>query len=378
MKWNNKGHQFDKEAEILQDTDNCFVLWGLANIGRKFYSDYHNCINITGAVDSNEKMHGNVWNGLTVSSPDSIICKEKQIIIVTSSAYPKIKSVLQQKGFVENVNMFDYFVFMQIYEIYAHNRLYSRRIDISLTEKCTLKCKKCNMFMPYFNKSCDLDHYDVLKQIDEYFDMVDYVESFNLLGGEPLLYSNLAQTVDYVGQKYRDRMEHLKIFTNGTILPSDELLDNCKKWNVEIQISDYTNEVHYESRINQVMDILDKREISYYTFKSDEWGDFGFPDNPNNIGKEEVEGYFNACRAPFRGLYKSRVYFCHLETSAIRAGLFPDNSNDYFEIDRSRKKEFFEFDMGYNEQGGITFCAKCRGCYPLNKLTVPAAKQKER
>ena len=155
--------------------------------------------------------------------------------------------------------------------------------------------------------------------------------------------------------------------------------ENLKKYNVIIQISDYTDRVDYKKRKEDLTGLLEKHDIQYKVLRSDEWGDFGFPENPNDLmNEEQLTHFFNRCRAPFRGLYRQKVYFCHLETSAVRAGLFPDHKNDSFDLQgeySDKKISFLEFDEGYCEKGYITFCAKCRGCSCVNDLTVVSAEQ---
>lgn len=378
MKWKNKYHEFDNTAKILCDSNTKYYLWGTANIGHNLFELCGSKINIVGVVDSNINRQGTSFYEFVIQSPEILESKKNYIVIVATSAYEEVKKELIKKGFGENVDFFDYFVFLQIYQMYKNNKLYSRRLDISLTERCTLKCKKCNMFMPYFKNPTDLNKKEILRDIDNYFNIVDYLESFNLLGGEPFLYKELDEIIHYVGEKYRKRIEHFKIFTNGTIMPNDELLKLFKLYDMEIQISDYTDVVPYNKKMEEIIKKLTEQQIKNYILKSSEWGDFGFPENPNQIEDHNLIAYFEACKAPFRGLYKNRVYFCHLETSAIRAGMFEDFENDYFDLEQNDvdvKKKFLEFDFGFSEEGAIQFCKKCRGCYPLNKLFVPAAEQ---
>ena len=380
MKWKNQGHEFDKTAAMLCDKKARFYIWGTANIAKNLIARCGKEINIIGAVDSNTAYQGQHICGLIIEDPEILDPKSGYIVLVTTSAINEIKPQLIRKGFEENINFFDYFVFTQIYQLYKHDKLYSRRLDIALTERCTLKCRKCNMFMPYFKNPGDLDKANVFKQIDQYFSMVEYLESFNLLGGEPFLYTPLAEIIAYTAQKYRDNIEHFKIFTNGMLLPGEELLKLFHKYSVEIQISDYTEVVPYQKRMQELKDMLEKANVSYYVLKSSLWGDFGFPENCNSISDTQLIPFFDNCRASFRGLYKDRVYFCHLETSAIRAGLYEDNPNDYFDLGKdikNKKKSFLEFDQGYSQDGAVSFCRLCRGCDTVNSLTVNAAEQME-
>lgn len=380
MKWKNQGHEFDEMAQTLCDVNTKYILWGAANICRNILELCGNEAKFVGVVDSSVEKQGEKIGELTIESPDLLDIKDGSIIIVSTSAYKQVKRELLKKGYIENQDFFDYFVFLQIFMLYKKNKLYSRRLDISLTEKCNLKCKKCNMFMPYFNTPKELEKDIIMQEIDHYFNLVDYVESFNLLGGEPFLYKELENIIEYAGGKYRKRMDHFKIFTNGLLLPNNKLKELFKKYSVEIQISDYTNKIPYKKRMEEFIQSLKSEEISYVVVKSDIWGDFGFPENPNTVQDDELVDFFNKCRAPFRGLYKNRVYFCHLETSAIRAGLYKDNENDYFDlsqISENRKKYFLEFDMGFNHAGAVSFCKLCRGCDTVNSLTVTAAEQME-
>lgn len=378
MKWTHPDHEFDMTADKLCDPNGSYYLWGSANIGKEVLEQFGKQLHIVGVVDADKGKQGNQLGDLVIESPDVLSVNAGYTVIVTTSAYSQVKKELILKGFSENENFFDYFPFFQIYQLYRNNMLLSRRVDISLTERCTLKCKKCNMFMPYFSNPSDMALDVVLSQIDKYFRVVDYVESFNLLGGEPFLYKELSSVVEFVGKKYRSRIKHFIIFTNGMLLPNDTEIKLFSKYMVEIQISDYTNKVPYKERLEQLVSLLEENKIYYYFLRSTRWGDFGFPENPNNIPEEKLMDYFEGCKAPFRGLYDDKVFFCHLETSAIRAGLHNETEDDYFNLNQDTsdiKKRFLEFDFGYSRKGYVSFCAKCRGCDTVNKLTVPAAEQ---
>ena len=379
MKHLKRGREFESLAEELLNRKKEFVLWGAANIGQKIYEIYHEEINIIGIVDKDENKTGKLISNLLIETPDVLDAARDYIVIVTTSALDSVHFELEKKGFQKNINYIDYMFFVKIFELYKYNRLFSERIDISLTEKCTLKCKKCNMFMTYFKDPSEQPFEQVKRDIDLYFKTVDFVYGLNLLGGEPFLYSELDKILKYIGENYRNRIHKIEIFTNGMLFPDDKVLESLKKYNVIIQISDYTDRVDYKKRKEDLTGLLEKHDIQYKVLRSDEWGDFGFPENPNDLmNEEQLTHFFNRCRAPFRGLYRKKVYFCHLETSAVRAGLFPDHKNDSFDLQgeySDKKISFLEFDEGYCEKGYITFCAKCRGCSCVNDLTVVSAEQ---
>lgn len=379
MKRENMGSEFDSLYQLLIDKNKEFILWGAANIGKEIYKEYSKKINIVKIVDKNPNKCDEKIGNCIVESSEELEIDKNRIIIISTSAYEEVSKELKAKGYKRNVDYIDYFLFTKVYELYSNNFLISGRLDISITEKCTLKCAKCNMFMPYFKKPENYKLDCIKKDLDSYFQIVDYVRDLNLLGGEPFLYPEFIQLIEYIGDKYINRIKRIEIFTNATIIPSKELLAVMKKFDIIVQISDYTNRLNYSTRLQEIIHLLEQYNIKYYILRSEVWGDFGFPENPNTLkNEEELISFFNRCKAPFRGLYNEKVYFCHLETSAIRAGLFEDDENDYFDlrkISSNVKKLFMEFDEGYSDKGYITFCTKCRGCGCVNNMTVKSALQ---
>ena len=92
------------------------------------------------------------------------------------------------------------------------------------TYRCTLKCKLCAAYAPYYKNP---DHYEygfLAKQIDSFFDIVDTVRDFSLSGGEPLLHKDIARLLLKL-LEYKERIKRILILTNGTLLMREELLD---------------------------------------------------------------------------------------------------------------------------------------------------------
>lgn len=101
---------------------------------------------------------------------------------------------------------------------------------IMTTTACTLKCRLCSIAAPILFAQGQRIPFDRLVQTcDIYFRVVEHVRKFSLTGGEPLLVPQLAGLVDYLAQHYSHQFDALEIVTNGTIMPSQELLDALKK-----------------------------------------------------------------------------------------------------------------------------------------------------
>lgn len=96
--------------------------------------------------------------------------------------------------------------------------------SIMVTEACTLKCKLCLAFVPYYEKHFHMNLEDAKVIFDRYFQIVDGVEKVSITGGEPLLNPELAPILELL-YSYSDKIYKELIFiTNGTIRFPDTIL----------------------------------------------------------------------------------------------------------------------------------------------------------
>ncbi len=115
-------------------------------------------------------------------------------------------------------------------------------LEYITTTKCTMNCKNCNTFVPYFTnethvKPVSFEQYK--KDIDKLLKSVDYIQLFGFVGGEPLLNKDLAKMIDYACKQ--SKIKHVFIATNCTIIPNDELLEKLKHKKIGVQISNYSH-----------------------------------------------------------------------------------------------------------------------------------------
>ena len=81
------------------------------------------------------------------------------------------------------------------------------------------------MLMSYYCNPQDRKLDEIKRDLDAFFEWVDTVEDMNLLGGEPLLYPELVEVLQYIQNNYRDKIVDIYMFTNGMCNLSEELLD---------------------------------------------------------------------------------------------------------------------------------------------------------
>lgn len=145
-----------------------------------------------------------------------------------------------------------------------------------VTTFCTLKCKDCCCFIPYYDKTSHLKpiSFEQFKQeLDLLLKEVASVEIYSFMGGEPLLVKDLPQMIEYAAKQ--KKIKFIYITTNGTIVPSDDLLREIKKFSnkIKISISNYNSnpalseKLHYE----ELFSVLKKYNIKYEYFKEAHW-----------------------------------------------------------------------------------------------------------
>ena len=380
MLWRNKGHEFDDFFKKWRLDDQYFV-WGTSTIGDSFSRKFEKIININAYIDNNEKRQSELFHNkkiYSLSEVKDLIGENK--IIVASGAYTEIRDQLEKAGFKEKKDFCDSRIFEGVYFIQKENKVYLYRTDISITPRCNLRCKNCNMFMPYYKNPCHRSFEDVKQDIDTYFKWVDNLHIFNILGGEPFLHPDIYKIIEYVCKNYYEKIEKIELFSNGTVRLKEELLLLLKKYNISIQISDYSNKIEaLKQKIQLFIKDLEKYDVKYRRNINNEWLNFGIPSMiRNNKTDEKMIEFFDKCRADFRGISNGKFYFCHLNASAVNANLYKEDKDDYFdmrEFNKDRKVEFLEYDLGYNTKGYLEYCRHCNGCFSVNNIYVDAAKQ---
>jgi organic radical activating enzyme len=281
-------------------------------------------------------------------------------VIITSDEYRQYyKEYLDKKG----IKYTWYKNIASIWPFVLKQKVHIFQTDVLVTEKCNLACSFCNMFIPHYELPKHRNTQLILSDVDSYFNLVDYVSIFHLVGGEPFLHPNIKDIIQYILEKYSDKIDKFIITTNGTVLPREEILEVLKNSNVILSVSNYSNKLEkLKSKVEKVVDTYKVNNINHYVRNNIEWYDFGDLRIKNNMSEEDLINHFDSCTAPFRGLNDGKFYYCHLNTSAVLTKLFPPNENDYVNLSEVYPQDLIKFDLGFTELGYITFCDNCNGC----------------
>lgn len=129
-------------------------------------------------------------------------------------------------------------------------------------QACNFKCRDCANFCPHMPK--ELWRYNVesiMKNIAIVLKAVTSVNRLQLQGGEPFLYSDLDRLIAFI--RACDKIRVLVIATNGSIVPSDMLMNVLQKNDVKIRISNYGL---YPQKLEALEKKCEQFGLDYYTY----------------------------------------------------------------------------------------------------------------
>ena len=384
MKWRNKGHEFDSLYVSIKEK-NFFYLFGAGDYGRQFWRAFHDEFHILGYIDNDRNKTGKTINGIHCYAPEDIVLSEYDGIILTMSQIARTEPLLQmaKKGYIKNKHYFIIEEFVSVYYVYQYNKVYFSSISFLPSTVCNLKCRFCLNFNPFAQKFYVREWKSLTKDVDLFFSCVDYVMLFHVSGGEPLLYQYTADLIQYIDEKYGDRIGTLRMVTNGTIVPKEDVLKKLSQCNVEVTIDDYREAVpKYRENFEKLIEQMNEYGVRYYINKADTWIDLA-PEKTDFSGwsDDKLEQHRTECNQSWQELRDGKLYNCNYAAYATVAGIAGEQDlEEAFDLtifNENQKKELVEFRLGFTTKGYTEFCKKCRGFSEKNSEKVRPAIQME-
>lgn len=382
MKWKNRGHEYDHVYDQIREKKS-FYLFGAGDYGRQFLNVLDKEIEIKGFIDNDFLKQGSVIQGKKCYSLEQITLSTDEGIVVTMSQIARVEPIEQLKkyGYTKNVDFFIIEEFLSVYHVYKNNQVYFSSISFLPSTACNLNCRNCLNFNPFAKQFYVREWEDLVKDVDLFFSCVDRIMLFHISGGEPMIYKHTADLVTYIDKNYGDRIDTLRMVTNGTIVPKDEMLQKLAKCRLEITVDDYREAVpQFADRFDQLTRKLDEYHIKYYINKADSWIDLA-PERTDysHWSEEQLEKHRESCSQSWQELRDGKLYSCNYAAYATVAGIAGEQDleevYDLTDFVVEKKKELVEFRLGYTTKGYTNFCKKCRGFTPKNSEKMEPAAQ---
>lgn len=391
MQWKNKTHELDKKAEVLLDNPDKFkhiYIFGAGKIGSQIMITMQKYNILEGFIDNDIVKQNNGFDGYKVYSLEEYL-KIRNGVIVVAVSKKNMTDVTEQLKDGNLLKEKDFFfhrtfcnIIFPIVSVYLFNKAYVNVAQISLTERCTLKCKKCAHGCAAVDnkKAKDLTLEQVNKSADSFFSKIDFIQEFVLIGGEPLMYKQMSDVIKYIGKNYRDKIGIFSITTNGTILPDEEVFKMCASNKVLFRISNYGKSIPRLKNIyKKLTNMLESYGIEYVLAgEESNWTDYGFDYVNHKESKDGLIKIFDACQTPCREVRENRFYFCVMARSVSENMKFNVGEKDYLDLDTLQgdagTKILLEFNLGYSEKGYLDMCNYCHGADSVN-YPIPVAEQ---
>lgn len=395
MKWENPGHEFDDNFGAFFRPSMGVYIYGAGETGEILYEQIEFLECVRGFIDNGFQRKINSLHGKSVETIVSFgarlndeMCRNNIFIVAASRVNePLMLNQLRRLGngkIRDGINLFSSTSFLDFYlpifAFYCYDKLVIKEVSMSLTLRCTLRCKNCAGCIPLQKNPRDFSLAMLMETLDSFFEKVDYVSYFELAGGEPLLFCELIELVKYIGENYRDKCYNLRITTNGTLVPSDELCMLLNQYNISVMLDDYGKSISVQLyKMPEIIEKLDKYKIDYMINGTEYWFDMGIGEQDNtHMSEDELESLYTACSWNCMQLYDNKLYQCGLTFYALESGLVDDEYAFSLSGDEHQgKKELLEYSYRYLPKGYANICKKCSGDYTVNTHLIKAAIQSE-
>ena len=387
MKWKNKGHEFDETYQNIMACKGVY-LFGAGHDGAMVYdilSERYNSIPILGFLDNDKNKQGRLFKGLPVYSPEEVTLSEK-VGIVDSFASEMTKDIdcqLSEMGLIQGKNFWHYEEFISVVAAYGYDEWFVPSISFIPITACNLRCEACLNFTTYCKKFEVRPLEEVKKDLDLFFQHVDYIGLMHVSGGEPLMYPHLADCMRYIMTKYSSKIYSLETVTNGTVTPPADFLEALQELDIKITVDDYREALpEYRESFDKNLELLLKYGGSEKVIpkKYDTWIDL-YPYPQKEKREEELIEKYSRCHVPWQEYYCGRLYTCNYASFAAKAGIVPQpgasETYNLREHTKEKIKEAMEFRLGYSEKGYAEFCKSCAGYIEINPHKVKPAIQKK-
>lgn len=392
MRWQMNGQKFDREAEtylkIFRENMERVYVFGAGFWGREIKSVLQRVGCFAGYIDNDIKKQQTGVDGVSVISLEEYIRQGAKgwIVIAIDLKYaPEIDEQLAEEGFIKGEKYFVWNEFLRkilrVLMTYYYHQSYVDVAQIVVTERCSLRCKKCAHACGYVGSSReDMPIEMVYKSADAFFSKIDLIREFVLIGGEPLLYKQLFEAVAYIGQNYRNKIIHFCITTNGTILPDKELMSICHKYDVEFRISNYSMTIpRLTDKYKKLTELLSANGVEFILSEAEvNWWDYGFEYVNREFDEIKLQEVFDLCKTACREIRGSKYHFCVMARSVSENMGFGVGEEDYLDLDalpeENYRKILLEFELGCSEKGYLDMCKHCNGI-DAKKMSLPAAEQ---
>lgn len=342
----------DRQLQLLKGHGGPVVIFGTGNYGAlALHALNKHGVKVDCFCDNNKANWGSIFCGRRIISPDELLGSfQDAVVLIAHLQFKYMASQLRGNKGIQVLNcdflfkdldlsgveapasserlvwMLDLYMFA-IDAAKDPESLKIKSLDVVVTERCSLRCKDCSNLMQYYRnpKDCDLDI--LLLAIDRFMTNVGELHEARVIGGEPFMYTKLAEVIGHLSSC--GNCEKITIFTNGTIIPKNDVLESLRNDKVSLIISDYGKLSRNSSKLKTLMNQM---QIPFITYDIDSWQDCSTISYHERAEGDLAYIFGNCCVNDALTLLHGKVYVCPFSAHADNLGAIPQAKDDEVDL----------------------------------------------
>lgn len=374
-------------------------LWGAGKIGGIVaHALSKRGLDFIAYVDSARDKQGEQYFGHDIISPEEFYTKPKDTVVICSCAFPNAMDNLKNRGYVNVYN--PVFLLKEIdfdgyqgtlteefakrnvenalhnYEFYYNTGLLLERLVFIITDKCSLKCINCDGYVAYHNDPRSDSAEDIQYSYERIMAVCKRINAVDIMGGEPLVHPDIAKIVR--GFVEDERCGKVTVISNGTIIPSRELLEVLMNPKCVFRISDYGK---ISTKKDELIKLLKTRNIRYEVTNYQYWDRIPLIQLTNE-SEEKLDKKFATCTTNVCYVKHGQMFCCTFAAglSSLLSEEIPNFNQNYIELINDTKKNVEEntkkFIQRIRNRKHIDACKYCPGSHCLQfESKQPVAEQ---
>lgn len=329
---------------------------------------------VSGICDNNDQLHGKTYEGCPIIKPVS--GKDETVIICGHRLYIhghifdkflKIDQLLTDDDVqpaIDSINTEEFLALApkqttklgrlkhEIRQVILpkDNIVLLNTINITVTERCNLRCKHCAALMQYFERPVHIPIEELKHDIDALLSKVDFIRDIHILGGEPFLYPQLSEYLTYL-RKYRSNIGSLYLITNGTVVPKQEVIDALAESEVLVRISDYKEKSWQKEALIKALDVNGvMSQVTDYPWTYENQLVYDDTRTPQQKFDCCFAKRFNNC------LTNGKIYYCDFLANAEKLEMVPYDADNGITLDGASGADIISYLQKSDAPLGCTYC----------------------
>lgn len=388
----------DIEVPQISPHESIF-LWGAGKVGSVVaHSLMQKGRDFVAFIDTAKDKQGQFFYGHKIISPEEFYAKYSDATVICACAFPNVLDEIRKNNIIKAydpvflLKEFDFDGYqgeitvefarrsvenaLRNYALYYKKGNLIERLLFMITDKCSLRCKNCDGYMPYHKNPKNDTFESIVKSYNRIMDVCGVVDNIDILGGEPLVHPDVAQIVSYFVNDNRCRK--VTIISNGTIIPSAALVEVLKSSKCAFRISDYGQ---LSSKKEQLIALFKEEKIQFEITNYQYWDNIPRIQYMNET-PEQLDAKYAACTANVFYIKHGKLFYCTFVAglSSISENLLPDFKSNYVDLLSEEKDAVLDkikkFVNQLRDRKHIAACKYCPGSHCIQfENKQPVAEQ---